>query len=236
MTSLYDVIIIGTGPAGIFAALELSKNSHLRVLMVEKGSDITSRACPMLSSSIPCVQCGLCSILCGWGGAGAYSDGKLTLTPDFGGRLKEYLSSDVLAAYIDEADAVYQSFGAGGAIHGQDEAALARLGKKAAGYGLELIPARIRHIGTDLCKEVLRKIREHLNGKVDVLFDTAVQQILTQHGAVSGVQTRDGVRYEGRHVIVAAGREGSTWLSAEAKRLAERSKALSRHFCSGSST
>ena len=71
MTSSYDVIIIGTGPAGIFAALELSKNSPLTILMIEKGSDLNARACPMLLSSVPCVQCSLCSILCGWGGAGA---------------------------------------------------------------------------------------------------------------------------------------------------------------------
>ena len=98
--------------------------------MIEKGSDLNARACPMLESSVPCVQCSLCSILCGWGGAGAYSDGKLTLTPEFGGWLKEYISSDDLSAFIDQVDAVYQSFGAGGAIHGQDEAALGRLEKK----------------------------------------------------------------------------------------------------------
>jgi len=219
MTSFYDVIIIGAGPAGIFAALELSKNSKLKILMIEKGSDINARACPMLESSVSCVQCSLCSILCGWGGAGAYSDGKLTLTPEFGGWLKEYISSDELSAFIDEVDAIYQSFGAGGAIHGQDEAAFARLRKKAAGYDLELIPARIRHIGTDLCKVVLHKIREHLNGKVAVLFDTAVHQITTERGAVTGVLCRDGARYDAKHVVIAAGREGSTWLSVEAKRL-----------------
>ena len=219
MTSSYDVIIIGSGPSGIFAALELAKYPNLNVLMIEKGRDIHARACPMLSASVPCVQCSLCSILCGWGGAGAYSDGKLTLTPEFGGWLKDYLSPGDLSAFIDQVDVIYQSFGAGGAIHGQDRAALDRLKKSAAVYDLELIPARIRHIGTDLCKEVLQNIRKYLDGKVDVLFDRAVQQITTEQGAVSGVLTRDGARYNARYVIVAAGREGSTWLSAEAKRL-----------------
>ena len=218
-SSSYDVIIIGTGPAGIFAALELVKNSDLKVLMIEKGSDIQQRACPMVESDSPCVQCSLCSILCGWGGAGAYSDGKLTLTPEFGGWLKDYLSAEELSLFIDYVDAVYLSFGAGGAVHGEDNAALSRLKKKAAGYNLELIPARIRHIGTDLCKEVLSKIRGHLAGRIEVLFDVPVEQITAKNGNVTGVTTGDGNTFNAAYVIAAAGREGSTWLSKEAKRL-----------------
>ncbi len=219
MATSYDVIIIGTGPAGIFAALELVKKSGLKVLMIEKGSDIEQRVCPMIASDSHCVQCGLCSILCGWGGAGAYSDGKLTLTPEFGGWLKDYLSAEDLSSFIDYVDSVYLSFGAGGAVHGEDHAALSLLKKKAAGYNLELIPARIRHIGTDLCKEVLKKIREHLTNKVDMLFDVAVEQITVANGEVSGVVTGDGNTIHAQYVIAAAGREGSSWLSGEAKRL-----------------
>jgi len=219
MPSSYDVVIIGSGPAGIFAALELVKNTKLKILMIEKGSDINERACPMIESNIPCVQCGLCSILCGWGGAGAYSDGKLTLTPDFGGRLKDYISENDLSSFIEYVDSLYLSFGAGGSVHGEDNAALSRLKKKAAGYNLELIPARIRHIGTDLCKEVLRNIREHLSTKIDVLFDTGVDRINNNNGTVSGVTTTDGKTYDAKQVIAAVGREGSSWLSNEAKRL-----------------
>src|SRR5271169_6074092 len=113
MSSSYDVIIIGSGPAGIFAALELVKNSDLKILMIEKGSDLRDRACPMIVSDAPCVQCDLCSILCGWGGAGAYSDGKLTLTSEFGGWLKDYLSGQDIAALIDYVDSIYCFFGAG---------------------------------------------------------------------------------------------------------------------------
>ena len=219
MTSSYDVIIIGSGPSGIFASLELVKNSRLKILMIEKGSDLEHRACPMIESSIPCVQCGLCSILCGWGGAGAYSDGKLTLTSDFGGRLKEYLSTDDLESFIEYVDAAYQSFGAGGNVHGEDSSALSRLKKKAAGYNLELLPARIRHIGTDLCGDVLKKFKNELDGKVDFLFDTPARRINVADGAVSGVTTVDGRTYEAGCVVAAVGREGSSWLSAEAKRL-----------------
>jgi uncharacterized FAD-dependent dehydrogenase len=219
MSSSYDVIIIGSGPAGIFAALELIKKNNLKILMIEKGSDISRRACPMIESDIPCVQCSLCSILCGWGGAGAYSDGKLTLTPEFGGRLKDYISESDLSSFIEYVDSLYLSFGAGGAVHGEDNEALSRLKKKAAGYNLELVPARIRHIGTDLCKEVLRNIRKHLNGKIDVLFDTPVSRIVNNNGCVSGVTTADGKTYHAKQVIAAVGREGSSWLSGEAKRL-----------------
>lgn len=219
MPSPYDIIIIGTGPAGIFAALELVKNPHLKLLLIEKGSDIKQRACPMIESDVPCVQCSLCSILCGWGGAGAYSDGKLTLTPEFGGWLKDYLSAEDLSSFIEYVDSIYLSFGAGGLVHGEDNAALSSLKKKAAGYNLELIPARIRHIGTDLCKEVLIKIREHLNNKVDLVFDVPVEQIRVDNGAVTGVITEDGTTYRAKCVIAATGREGSAWLSGEAKRL-----------------
>ncbi len=219
MPSSYDVIIIGSGPAGIFAALELVKNTTLKVLMIEKGSDIDRRACPMVESSVPCVQCDLCSILCGWGGAGAYSDGKLTLTPEFGGWLKDYLSASDLSLFIDYVDSIYQTFGAGGEVHGENSEALARLKKKAAGYNLELIPARIRHIGTDLCKSVLKEIREYLNGRIDVIFDTPVSRINNDNGTVSGVTTSDGTIYGAAYVIAAVGREGSSWLSTEAKRL-----------------
>jgi len=219
MSSSYDVIIIGAGPAGIFAALELARKNNLRILMIEKGSDLERRACPMIESTVPCVQCGLCSILCGWGGAGAYSDGKLTLTSEFGGRLKEYLSGEELASCIEYVDALYCSFGAGGEVYGEDSAALSRLKRKAAGYNLELIPARIRHIGTDLCREVLQKLKDELDDKVDFIFDTPVRQIDVRNQVVSGVTTGDGKQYAAKHVITAVGREGSSWLSAEAKRL-----------------
>jgi uncharacterized FAD-dependent dehydrogenase len=219
MFNRYDVIIIGSGPAGIFAALELVKNPQLKILMIEKGSNIQERSCPMAETAIPCVQCDLCGLLCGWGGAGAYSDGKLTLSSAFGGRLKEYLSEEDLARLIPYVDSVYCQFGAGGEIHGQNIEALSRLKKKAAGYNLELIPALIRHIGTDLCGDVLRKIREELEGKVDFIFDTPVQEIRAAAGLDSRVLTKNGKTFEARFVITAVGREGSSWLSGEAKRL-----------------
>ncbi|HUL01058.1 MAG TPA: NAD(P)/FAD-dependent oxidoreductase [Nitrospirota bacterium] len=219
MKQMYDVIIIGSGPAGIFTALELVKNSNLKILLIEKGGDIQDRACPMAISAVPCVQCDLCSILCGWGGAGAYSDGKLTLTSEFGGWLRDYLSKDDLTILIDYVDSIYCSFGVFGAIHGEDEGALSRLKVKSAGYNLDLIPARIRHIGTDLCVEVLRNIRGYLKSRIDITFNMPVHHITLDGEFVSGVVTQDGMQFISPIVIAAAGREGSSWLASEAKRL-----------------
>jgi uncharacterized FAD-dependent dehydrogenase len=165
------------------------------------------------------MQCDLCGILSGWGGAGAYSDGKLTLTSAFGGWLREYLPEPELDELIRHVDSVYRQYGAGRDIHGEDREAVERLRKKARSYDLELVPARIRHIGTDLCRAVLRNIRDYLDGRVSLLFNTVVSQIITDDGAVSGVATRGGERYEAPVVVVAAGREGSSWLSEEAHRL-----------------
>ena len=219
MSERYDVIIIGTGPAGIFSALELVKQQGLKVLMIEKGSDIANRTCPMHDADTPCAQCELCGILCGWGGAGAYSDGKLTLTSAFGGWLGEYLPQKELDALIAYVDDVYRHYGAGQEVHGGDTASVERLRRKARSYDLELVPARIRHIGTDLCRDVLKNIRDDLEGRVSLLFNTPVSQIIAERGAVAGVISAAVKRYEAPTVIIAAGREGSSWLSGEAKRL-----------------
>jgi uncharacterized FAD-dependent dehydrogenase len=173
----------------------------------------------MHDADMPCAQCELCGILCGWGGAGAYSDGKLTLTSAFGGWLGEYLQAEELERLIGYVDQVYRRYGAGADIHGEDAVAIERLRKKARSYDLELVPARIRHIGTDRCRDVLRNIHDDLKGKATILFSSPVAQILTEKGATAGVVTGDGTRYLAPAVIIAAGRDGSTWLTREAKRL-----------------
>src|SRR3972149_4551229 len=107
----YDVIIVGAGPAGIFSALELTQKNNLKILMLDRGHDINQRKCPS-SRGFECVHCDPCSVLSGWGGAGAFSDGKLTLSTEVGGWLNQYVSSKELDELVNYADSMYRKFGA----------------------------------------------------------------------------------------------------------------------------
>jgi uncharacterized protein len=154
------VIIIGGGPAGIFAALELLKLGMDRILMLEKGRISAARVCPIKDNGLQCRHCSPCSIVCGWGGAGAFSDGKLTLTPDFGGVLEEYRDREEVTELIQYVDQVYLSYGATPCLYGVDAEGIKEMQRRAATADLALIPARIRHLGTERCYEILCRMRE----------------------------------------------------------------------------
>lgn len=216
----FDVVIIGAGPAGIFAALELVERApHLRVALLEKGPDITRRSCPMKIRGGPCINCHPCSILTGWGGAGAFSDGKLTLTTEFGGILDNYVGKKETDELINYIDKIYLRFGATPEIFGSNPATAHRLQREAAAAGLQLIPARIRHLGTEECFEILKAMREYLAGRVEIRTMTPAQQILVEEDRVRGVITARGETLRARYVVVAPGREGAEWFAQESKRL-----------------
>ena len=223
MAQPYDVIIVGTGPAGIFSALELTKNNknhalNLKIVMLDKGPDLEKRKCPA-SRGFGCVNCDPCTLLQGWGGAGAFSDGKLDLSTEVGGWLTDYISREKLADYIDYVDGIYRSFGAPDRVYGTDQDKIEKIERKAAFAGLKLIQQKIRHMGTDQCAQVLRNMSRQLRDKVDVQTGVEVKRLLVNNGVVEGVETKKDEKLKGKYVIVAPGRSGAEWLTTEAQTL-----------------
>jgi len=217
----HDVIIVGAGPAGIFSALELSKNTDLNILMLDKGPDLDKRRCPA-SRGLGCIRCDPCFLLSGWGGAGAFSDGKLTLSNDVGGWLNEYTSQDELSELLNHVDSLYADFGNAQVLHGTDSDEVDRIERKASFAGLKLIRQKIRHLGTEKCTEVLKKIREKLNNSVEVRTRTEVKGTIVKNNMVKGVESADGKRYYAEYVILAPGRSGAEWLKCDAQSLGLR--------------
>lgn len=218
MQSHYDVVIVGSGPAGIFAAIELAQSTNLSVLLLEKGKDLNLRKCPIIGKEFSCPPCHPCGLVSGWGGAGAFSDGKLTLSPLVGGQLEQYVGPEKAWELVRYVDDVYLRFGAPREVYG-NSTRTGELARRATEAGLRLVPVPIRHMGTESCRQVLERMQGFLGGKVESETLAAVASILTENGRAAGVETEDGRRIGADYVIVAPGREGADWLLKEAERL-----------------
>jgi uncharacterized FAD-dependent dehydrogenase len=217
MAENYDVVIVGAGPAGIFASLELC-DAGLNIVLLDKGREIDARVCPVQNTSGCCALCSPCNLVSGFGGAGAFSDGKLTLSTQVGGRLKELVGSEQARALIDYVDSIYLGFGAPLKVYGIGRNT-AKLEREAASAGLTLTPVKLRHLGTELCHETLKAMQNYLSSKSDIRLGTTVENIIVEDGVVKSVETGHGENIKCRYLILAPGREGAEWLSNEAERL-----------------
>lgn len=211
----YDVIIIGAGPSGIFCAYELkNKSRNMNILMVEKGRPIEKRMCPKRTTK-QCVGCQPCSITTGFAGAGAFSDGKLSLSPDVGGNLPDILGYDKAMELIKESDDIYLKFGADTNVYGIDkEAEIREIRRRAITANLKLVECPIRHLGTEEGYKIYTRLQEHLLSMgVEMLFNTMVQDIIIENRKAKGIITSKGEVFYANEVVAAIGREGSDWFS-----------------------
>lgn len=208
--SQYDVMIIGAGPGGIFAAYELVKNApQLKIAVLEAGNPLEKRKCPIDGVKVKsCINCKTCAIMNGFGGAGAFSDGKYNITNDFGGTLYKYIGKKQaldLMYYVDDINLRYG--GAGTKLY---STAGSKFKKECIQHDLHLLNASVRHLGTDINYLVLENLYAELKEKVDFYFDSPVDSVAAVDG---GYQIfSNGQTYECEKCIISVGRSGSKWM------------------------
>ncbi len=213
----YDVIIIGAGPGGIFSAYELTRlDTNLKVAVFEAGHALNKRKCPIDGNKVKsCIGCSSCSIMSGFGGAGAFSDGKYNITNDFGGTLFEYVGKQQaldLMKYVDEINMRYG--GAGTKLY---STAKSRFKTICIQNNLHLLDASVRHLGTDINYVVLENLYAELKDKVEFFFDTPVQSVKVMDGGYE-VICKDGT-YTCADCIISVGRSGSKWMEQVCREL-----------------
>lgn len=221
MEKKYDVVIVGAGPAGLYAAYEfISKEKKGSVLIIDKGHQLSRRTCPITEGKVPsCIKCPTCSIMEGEGGAGAYSDGKFNITNEFGGSLWEKIGKDRALSLMHEVDKINENLTTKTEdkfpklfITDQD------LKKNCTRKGLHLLSAEVRHLGTDLNYKILAVLHEYLESNgVNFLFDTDVNDILMDMPAADAYKfkiytNKNSQPVQGKNVIIAVGRSGAHWL------------------------
>jgi uncharacterized protein len=232
--SHYDVIVVGAGPAGIFTCYELTRKApRLKVLLVDKGHDIRYRRCPILENKIElcpppagkkdfagCLPA--CSITAGFGGAGAYSDGKFNITTEFGGWLTDYLAPSQVMDLIRYVDEINLEHGATVNLTDPTTDVVRSIEHRGYAAGLKLLRAQVRHLGTEQNLEILKSIFAYLDTRIEMRFKTEVADLLTDkvdgNHRARGIVLKNGEELEASQVVVAPGRDGSAWLSEVLKR------------------
>jgi uncharacterized FAD-dependent dehydrogenase len=217
----YDVAIIGAGIAGIFAAYELTKgNPGLRVALLEQGTRIDRRACPIIDKrSDSCIDCRSCAIMRGFGGAGAFSDGKFNFTTQFGGWLGDYISSEEVMALIEYVDSVNQTFGATDVVFSTFTEDADRIRRLALGCDLHLLDARCKHLGTEKNREILALQYKWLDERLDLMCGTQVHAIHKKTDG-TGFDLETGKGHIGcRYLVAAPGRSGAEWFTGQCRTL-----------------
>ena len=204
----YRVIIVGCGPAGIFTALTLMESGIDGVVLLDQGNDLERRE-----------RGAVRDVLCGWGGAGAFSDGKLNISTEVGGYLSEFLDKSALIDLLRSTDGIFVKYGAPNRIFGDSAISVEEIADQARAAGLEFIPTVIRHIGTENCKLILNNMRKVLDGKAEIRTRSQVQSLLEEDGAIRGVKLAGGEVIKSDFVVVAPGRVGANWMKGEADAL-----------------
>ncbi len=207
---MYDVLIIGAGPGGIFTAYELTeKNPNLKIAVFEMGHELSKRRCPIDGEKIKtCIKCKSCSIMSGFGGAGAFSDGKYNITNDFGGTLYEYIGKKPALELMEYVDKINLAFGGEGTkLYSTAGTSIKKICMQ---NGLHLLDASVRHLGTDINYIVLKNLYAHLKDNVEFHFDCAIDKV---EKTDCGFRIYSGnTSYEGKDCVISAGRSGSKWL------------------------
>lgn len=214
----YDVAIVGAGPAGTMAAYELlEKKPDLKVIVLESGRDIYHRVCPISAGKVDsCINCKPCSIMRGFGGAGAFSDGKYNFTTKFGGWLNEYLPDKKVMDLIHYVDEINMKHGAPAKVFSTEKS---DLGKRALEHDLHLLDASVRHLGTENNLRMLEQTYEYLKNKVEFHFECLVEHIETDQHGKNALLLQGGERIDADYLVVAPGRAGAEWFTTECRKL-----------------